>query len=247
MVGLDLERAAAFMLVWLALFPAALIVSALDGGRPAVAALLNRMVRWRVGARWWAVAVLAIPVTTVVLGLLLGDRLRPPTLAIITDELVGSAVGFLLVNLWEEASWAGFMQTRLEARHNPYVAAAITAIPFAAIHLPLQVINGVTAPAALATHFALLTVLAAVVRSYFGLVMRGAAGSLLLVGLAHTMFNRSNNTDGIAAKLLEGSHRQAAALLATLLVTVVLGIVSRRRVGVRTTAEAVSAGRASSL
>jgi hypothetical protein len=36
------------------------------------------------------------------------------------------------------------------------------------------------------------------------MVMRGAANSLLLVGLSHTMFNRSNNTDGIAADILRG-------------------------------------------
>ena len=247
MVGLDLERAAALMMVVLALFPAALIVTALDGGRPAVAALLSRIGRWRIGAGWWAFVMLALPLTTVLLGLLLGDRFLPPSVTTITDELIGLAWGFLLVNLWEEASWAGFMQTRLEERHNLYVAAALTAIPFAAIHMPLQLINGVTSPTALATHFALLTVLAIVVRSYFGLVMRGAGSSLLAVGLAHTMFNRSNNTDGIAARLLEGGHRQGAALLATLLLTVVLGIALRGRAGRRAIPESVPGGRASSV
>jgi membrane protease YdiL (CAAX protease family) len=246
MVGLDLERAAAFSMVVLALFPAALIVTGLDGGRPAVAALLRRMVRWRIGARWWALVGLALPATTVALALLLGDRFRPPTLATIADELIGLAAGFLLVNVWEESSWAGFMQTRLEQRHNLYVAAALTAVPFAAIHMPLQLIEGVTSPAALATHFALLTVLAIVVRSYFGLVMRGAASSLLAVGLAHTMFNRSNNTDGVAAKLLDGSHRQGAALLATLLLTAGLGFALRGRTGVRAP-ESVPGRGASSL
>jgi len=72
-------------------------------------------------------------------------------------------------------------------------------------------------------------VLAIVVRSYFGLVKRGAATSLLAVGVAHTIFNRSNNSDGIAARLLEGSHRQLAALIATALLTIVLGVIQRRR------------------
>jgi membrane protease YdiL (CAAX protease family) len=247
MVGLDLERASALMMVVLALFPAALIVTALDGGRPAVAAFLGRMAQWRIGARWWAFVVLGLPATTVVLAVLLGDRFVPPTFATVADELVGLAAGFLLVNLWEEASWAGFMQTRLERRYNLYVAAALTAIPFAAIHLPLQLFNGTPSAADLATHFALLTILGVVVRSYFGLVKRGTAGSLLAVGLAHTMFNRSNNTDGIAAKLLEGNHRQGAALIATLLLTVILGLVLRGEARVDTTPESVPAGRASYL
>lgn len=244
MVGLDTEKASALLMVILALFPAALIVSALEGGRPAVKALLARAAIWRIGAGWWALVLLALPVTTIILALILGDRFRPPTLATLGAELGGFVAGFLLVNLWEEMSWAGFMQTRLERRHNLYAAAAITAVPFAAIHMPLQVINGVTDPVALATGFALLAVLAVVVRSFFGLVMRGAGNSLLAVGISHTMFNRSNNTDGIAARLLEGNHRQVAALLATALLTVVLGVMLRRRAGPaeRTRLDAASGG-----
>jgi len=229
MVGLDTEKASALLMVMLALFPAALIVSALEGGRPAVKALLRRAAIWRIGLGWWALVLVALPATTVVLALILGDTFRPPTVATLGAELGGFVAGFLLVNLWEETSWAGFMQTRLERRHNLYVAAAITAVPFAGIHMPLQVINGVTDPVQLATGFALLTVLAIVVRSYFGLVLRGTGDSLLAVGIAHTIFNRSNNSDGIAARLLDGPHRQVAALLATLLLTIVLGVIFRRR------------------
>jgi len=233
MVGLDTEKAAALLMVLLALFPAALIVSALEGGRPAVKELLGRAAIWRIGAGWWAFVLLALPVTTIVLALVMGDTFRPPTLATLGAELSGFFFGFLLVNLWEETSWAGFMQTRLERKYNLYQAAAITAIPFAGIHMPLQVINGVTDPMQLLTGFLLLAVLAIVVRSYFGLVKRGAATSLLAVGVAHTIFNRSNNSDGIAARLLEGSHRQLAALIATALLTIVLGVIQRRRAQLR--------------
>jgi CAAX protease family protein len=231
MIGLDLERASALMMVFLALFPAALIVSALEGGRPAVLALLRRMGRWRIGAGWWVFVLLALPAATVIIALILGDTFRPPTLSSLAVELGGFLAGFLAVNFWEESSWAGFMQTRLERRYNLYLAALLTAIPFAAIHMPLQLLNGTPSALDLLTHFALLTVLAVVVRSFFGLVLRGAGNSLLAVGVAHTIFNRSNNTDGIAAKLLVGSHRQSAALLATLLLTIALGLILRRRAG----------------
>jgi membrane protease YdiL (CAAX protease family) len=229
LVGLDVERASALLLVILALLPAMLIVTALEGGRAALAALFRRMARWRFGGVWWAFILLALPALTVVLALAFGDTFVRPTPAALLQELGGLLVGFALVNFWEESAWAGFMQTRLERRCNLYLAAALTAVPFAAIHMPLQIINGVTSPAALASGFALLTVLAIVVRSYFGLVLRGAGNSLLAVGMAHTVFNRSNNTDGIAAKLLTGGHRQVAALLATLILTITLGIVLRRR------------------
>ena len=79
-------------------------------------------------------------------------------------------------------------------------------------------------------------------RSLFGMVLRGAGNSLLVVGLTHAMFNRSNNNDGIAADLLPGSDsrqlaallpgsdsRQLAALLATIVLAVVLGLILRRK------------------
>ena len=109
-VGLDLEKASALAMVILALFPAALIVSALEGGRPAVAALLRRIVMWRIGLGWWAFIVLALPATTVILALMLGDTFKTPTLAAVAGQVGGFLFGFLLVNWWEESSWAGFMQ-----------------------------------------------------------------------------------------------------------------------------------------
>ena len=228
-VGLDLEKASALAMVLFALFPAAVIVTALDGGRPAVTAFFKRIVAWRIGAGWWAFILLALPATTVVLALLLGDTFSPPTLGALVKEIGGFFAGFLLVNWWEESSWAGFLQTRLEQRHNLFVAATLTAIPFAGIHMPLQLLNGTPSIAQFVGNFLLLCVLAIVVRTYFGLIMRGTGGSLLAVGVAHTIFNRSNNSDGIAALLLEGNHRQGAALLATLLLAVTLGVLHYRR------------------
>ena len=227
----NLELAASAILVFLALFPAVLIVTALEGGRPAVGALLRRMVHWRIGAGWWAVVLLALPLTTVTLALLWGDTLRSPTLDSLGKEALGFAFGFLGFNYLEETAWSGFMQTRLQRRYNVYTAAVLTAIPFAAIHMPLQIINGVTSPVGLAVAFLILMVIASLARVFFGLVMRGAANSLLAVGLAHTTFNRSANATGIAALLLDGTHRQGAVLLATALLIVLLGVILRGRSG----------------
>ena len=52
--------------------------------------------------------------------------------------------------------------------------------------------------------FALLFVVTIVVRSLFGMVLRGAANSVLLVAVTHLMFNRSANSDGIVADILTG-------------------------------------------
>jgi membrane protease YdiL (CAAX protease family) len=229
-LGLDMERFSAAGLTLL-LFASALLVTYLDGGSQAVRQLFRRILRWRVGIGWWLVALLALPLLTVVIAVLFGDAAALPRGDVLGRELLGILVAWLLINLWEEAAWAGFLQTRLERRHNFFLAALLTGIPFAAIHMPLQVITGeVRSAVDFAVGFGLLMVLVIFVRSLFGMVLRGAANSLLLVALTHAMFNRSNNSDGIVADLLPGSDsRQLAALLATILLAAVLGLVLRGR------------------
>jgi uncharacterized protein len=229
-LGLDMERFSAALLTFL-LFGSALLVTYLDGGRAAVRQLFRRILRWRVGIGWWLVAFLALPVLTVVIAVLFGDAVVLPSGSVLWQELLGILAAWFLINLWEEAAWAGFLQTRLERRHNFFLAALLTGIPFAAIHMPLQVITGqVRSAVDFAVGFGLLMVLVVFVRALFGMVLRGAGNSLLLVGLTHAMFNRSNNSDGIAADLLPGGDsRQLAALLATIVLAVVLGLVLRSK------------------
>jgi CAAX protease family protein len=229
-LGLDMERFSAAGLTLL-LFSSALLVTYLDGGRGAVRQLFRRILRWRVGISWWLVALLALPLLTVVIAALFGDTVVLPSASVLGREVLGILVAWLLINLWEEAAWAGFLQTRLERRHNFFLAAFLTGIPFAAIHMPLQVITGeVRSAVDFAVGFGLLMVLVIFVRSLFGMVLRGAANSLLLVALTHAMFNRSNNRDGIAADLLPGGDsRQLAALLATVVLAAVLGLVLRSK------------------
>ena len=231
--GMDLEEAASGAMVLLGLLPATVLVTALEGGRPAVRALFRRIFRWRIGLVWWLGATAALPAITVAIALLLGDAVRAPGAGVLAREVVAIAVAFLFVNLWEETAWAGFLQTRLERRHNLFVAALLTGIAFGAIHLPVRIISGETAlaPAALATTMAIVTIFGCVVRPLIGVVLRGTGDSVFAVALLHTFFNRSNNVDGIAADLLVGTHRSDAALLAWVLLTVVVGVAIRRRLG----------------
>ena len=229
-LGVDLASAASAAMLILGLFPAALIVTALDGGRPAVRELVRRMFRWRTSLGWWLFALFALPAGTVLFAVLLGDAAQLPSRNVFWSELLALATAFFLYNLLEEAAWAGFFQTRLEQRHNFFIAAALTAIPFAAIHLPVQIVNGeVDSAADLGANFLLLLVFGVVMRVFYGMVLRGAANSILLVGLTHTMFNRSNNNDGIGAAIVQGENRQLAALLATVLLTIVLGVLLRKK------------------
>ena len=50
-------------------------------------------------------------------------------------QLGSIVLAVVVINLWEETVWAGFFQTRLEARSNFVVAAVLTTLPFAGVHL----------------------------------------------------------------------------------------------------------------
>ena len=78
------------------------------------------------------------------------------------------------------------------------------------------------------TAFLTLIVFSFIFRSLIGMVLRGAANSILLAATTHTFFNRSNNIDGIAADLLEGSIRPIDAVLAATLTPIVSASASAR-------------------
>ena len=127
-------------------------------------------------------------------------------------------------------AWTGVFQTQLEERHNWAVAAAITAVPFAAIHLPLQFfLDEPVTPSSLAAAFAIYLLLGVLVRPLLAVFRRGTGDSLLLVGLLHTVFNRTNNENGLAATLLDGDARGLTMLIAVIVLTGVTAVVVRSR------------------
>jgi len=60
-------------------------------------------------------------------------------------------------------------------------------------------------------------------------VMRGARNSVLLVAVMHTVFNRTNNDNGIAASIVNGDARVLALPLAVIALTAVTALVIRAR------------------
>jgi membrane protease YdiL (CAAX protease family) len=228
-VGLTMEEAASFLLV-VVIFGTALAVTAAAEGAEGVRILFRRMTRWRVALRWWLFAILAMPVATVVLATAMGDHATIPAPSVLAGEAVAFTVAFLVANLGEEGTWAGFMQTHLERRHAFLTAAVLTAAPFALVHMPLRVISGEAKTVAeLAVSFVVLFVFAVFFRTLIGSVARGASNSVLLAAVTHTFFNRSNNLGGIVDDILAGPNRQLAALSAAVVLSVALSLLTRHR------------------
>jgi CAAX protease family protein len=137
-------------------------------------------------------------------------------------------INFILVNLWEETAWAGVMQTRLERRHNIFTAAALIALPFGFIHLPLAFLSEISV-ASILISLAAYILLGLFLRPLIGIVLRGSHDSLLAAGLMHSVFNRTNNDNGIAAALLNGQLYRLGILIAMVVLTTVLALLAGRR------------------
>jgi membrane protease YdiL (CAAX protease family) len=216
----------------LVMLPAALGVTAVTEGRAGVRALLGRAFRWRFGLGWWGLVLLGLPVTALVLGLVLGGSLRTADAGGVLLRQLGSIVlAVAVINLWEETVWAGFFQTRLERRFGFVVAAVLTAVPFAGVHMPLLLLGADVSARSVVTGIGGLLVLAVVVRLLLGLVMRAARDSVLAVGVLHQVFDASNNRGGVVDSLLAGADAGVLTLVATVLLAGAVAAVGRRRPG----------------
>jgi uncharacterized protein len=123
---------------------AALITTAVTQGRAGLRVLGSRLIRWRVGWGWYAVAVglpLAVHLITVGLNLMLGAP--APSLAQITPWYAVLLVfAVRLINpvdgaMGEEPGWRGFALPHLQATRSPLAATAILAGLVTLWHTPL--------------------------------------------------------------------------------------------------------------
>ena len=216
----------ALAVTWLVMLPAALWVPAATGGRRAVRDLLARAVRWRLGP-WWAVVLLALPATTLLVGFALGGSLDTSgTVSTFLTGLLSLLTAVLVIHLVEETVWAGFLQTGLQGRHSLVVAALLTSVPFGAIHLPLLLV-GKTWGLPVLIAAAKLLLLGIGMRLMIGVFLRGT-GSVLAAGLVHGVFNASNNRGGLVDGILKGADQNLAAPIALVVVTALVAVAGRR-------------------
>jgi membrane protease YdiL (CAAX protease family) len=169
-------------------FLAALVVLAITQGKSGIGGLLRRMVRWRVGIRWYAVALLlpvGIALAATALNVLLGAQ--APSAADLggwTGLFSTFAVVLLIPaagGAWEEPGWRGFALPSLQAGRSALVASLILGAVWALWHLPFVVATGQMGGWDIVNIMAWTLVLT--------WVYNGTGGSVLIVMLFHAMFN----------------------------------------------------------
>ncbi len=211
----------------LVLLPTAVWVVSVAEGRAGVRALFSRTFRWRFGVGWWIAALAALPAATVLVGIALGRSLETADVgSTLVQGVPLMLLPVVLVNVWEETVWAGFVQTRLERRHGLLAGSALTAVAFAAIHLPLLLWGEVTV-SSVATGLGIVFGAALVFRLLVGVFLRAAAGSVLAVAVLHGAWNGSSGEGGLVDGLLSGGQPVLAAVVALAVVTAVAVAVVR--------------------
>jgi membrane protease YdiL (CAAX protease family) len=161
---------------------------ALLRGRSGVRILLGRLLRARIGLRWYLAAVaLAVPALCAVwVSTLLGGP-SPVVVTTISAVVVsflfsifpGSAVG-------EELGWRGFALPRLQARHSALAASLIVGAAWGIYHFPLFLLGSPIRPLALFLPFAIGSVIMSI---FYTWMYNGTGGSLLIVVLLHATTN----------------------------------------------------------
>lgn len=102
---------------------AGLLLTGLVSGRVGFRELVSRLLKWKVGARWYAVALLTAPLSTVVVLLvfLLFSSEYAPSILTSDDKaaliLLGIGGG-LMVGFCEELGWTGFAIPRMRLRYS---------------------------------------------------------------------------------------------------------------------------------
>ncbi len=226
LAGIPLVPVPLLLVMFGVLLPAALVVTRRADGPGAVRRLLRRTLLWRFGLARWAVVLFAVPVLTIAFAAVSG------TLATPEDGWLGEiglylfstlVIGLLVLNLWEELVWSGFVQSRLMARRGLLVGSLVTALFFAAIHVPLtlEANDGWTD---VAVSLGVLFGMAPVYRYLLGMHLLDTGGSLLAVGVQHASWNASQSLGSV-----DGGTTEWQVLAAVATLTALVALERRRR------------------
>ena len=109
-----------------------LAMTAVLEGRTGLSRLRTSLIRWRVGVRWYAMALLTMPLLLVTVLCSMSAFVAPAFAPRFQWQLF--AIG-LVAGSFEEIGWTGFTTTRLLARQRPFVTGLSLGLIWALWHM----------------------------------------------------------------------------------------------------------------
>ena len=178
--------------------PAFLVVAAIHG-KTGVRDLARWSLRWRVGARWYLIALFGLPIASVlcasvIYGVAPLNALVDNWELLFTLILPSLLIRIVFLNTIEEIGWLGFLQARLQDQYGPWKACLLVEIPFALWHLPglLGDTGGQLSLAFVLTGvFAIFQLCGRFVNMW---LYNNTNRSVLLAGMFHATYNTTINT-----------------------------------------------------
>lgn len=230
-IGLPLRlTSAAGAILGLAL-PALLITGVTQGG-PAVRSLLRRSLVPTPRPIAFAVAVAAVPATTVALSVVSTPGAAPSATEVAhaaTRFVIDLVIALVTIQIAEEVGWTGLAQDVLQRRHGALRAAALVAPAFAAIHLPTYLVGGPVTPTALAgalVQLVPITLFAVAFRVLIAWSYNASRGCVLAAAVTHASFNTTSG-DQFLHHLGSGPMIALFPLIAVVLLAVALTAAGR--------------------
>ncbi|WP_153392677.1 CPBP family intramembrane glutamic endopeptidase [Ornithinicoccus halotolerans] len=172
---------------FLGLVTPALALTYRQRGRAGVYALLKDAVRPSRPLWWTPLAVLVLPVLVWGTASLFGGA-QPLTASLLIEAGVLFVSAALIINIWEEMAWTGFVQRRAMARWGLLIGSVVTGLLFAAIHLPLA-FDGASGAGDVGLGVAVLLGTGIGLRLLIARLDVWSGRSLLTIGLLHASFN----------------------------------------------------------
>lgn len=208
----------------------AVIMTGLTLGGNGVISLLKRFLKWRVGWRWYAVALLLVPSINL-MGVVLNSVIANKPIdwsTVLAYRIFGPSANLALlivpyllfdaVTNGEEIGWRGYVLPRLQAKYSALVSSLILGLIWGLWHLPKFLAPGNS------SSFVLLMVDTLAKAVFLTWLYNNTGGSLLLTTLAHAGWNTSAMVLPFA-NTVSGENMGASLLALVLLVVTVAAIV----------------------
>jgi uncharacterized protein len=231
--GLSFRLATAISVIFGLALPAFLVTAAVSG-KAGILDLLGRVFRWRVGLRWYLIAILGLPVATLLvasafLGMAPLQALVenwPLFFTVFVPELL---LAVLLIQIFEETAWTGFVQDTLQGRHGPLLASIMVAPAFALFHLMSNFLEAGQIIMVL-VQVDVQAVASIFLRVVIMWLYNSTGRSVLIVALFHSSFNTlsgSEYTMGFIRELIAAPISILGALAIVAVVAVLVAVLTR--------------------
>ncbi|AQT80997.1 hypothetical protein B1R94_19655 [Mycolicibacterium litorale] len=166
----------------------AFAMAAATQGRAGATRMLRRLVQWRVGLRWYLVAVAAIPLGQILITAVLVSpaALRALAPSALTLYPMSYLAHFVFGPLFEESGWRGFALPRLQHRFGPVRASLLLGLLWSGWHFFLYVPSWLRAgPGGAVISAGIFVVFTTSITVVFTWLSNNTGASLLLAVLLH--------------------------------------------------------------